>query len=103
MSRKSKHRRRVRKNRRAQQGLENERLRALGLLPPGLPSELNDADAGRSRDHSGRWMNLRARGGQTISFVGTGFRVPIDFDEPNAAHVLTIAIAQSCFADSDES
>ena len=102
MSRKSKHRRRVRKNRRVQQRLESERARSMGLLPPHLSWGGGDPEGVVGRNRSQRWMKLRARGGRVFSFVGTGLCVPFDFDDPLAEQSLTVALTEAYFDDSDE-
>ena len=74
MGRDSKHRKRTRKRRRAIQRQENARCTAAGSY-----SMLE------TRDPRTRWANLRAaRGGHSLSFRGTGVKVPVDLeaDEP---------------------
>ncbi len=66
MTRRDKRRRRKRKQRREARA-ERARCRAEGRLPEHLRSRSEE-----TRDPRTRWMNLRARGGLTLSFVPTG-------------------------------
>ena len=92
MSRKSKHRIRARKARRRAQKAEDEVHRARGELPPRLRSTPRPD---RTKPDGTRWTGLEARGGLAVSFRPTGLRVAIDFDAPDAEHVLSEAVART--------
>lgn len=102
MSRKSKHRRRARRARRVLERKEKARARLLGILPGKWRSIESETEVPGDRIHRERWMSLQARGGPAISFVGTGFRVPIDFNDPLAEYELTYWLTKAYLGEVDE-
>ena len=91
MSRKNKSRHRARKARRRARKAEDADYRARNELPPRLRG--TPKPGAKPRDGS-RWASLTARGGLTIGFSGTGVRVRMDFESPDAEHSLVLAASE---------
>ena len=73
MGRQTKHRKRLRKQRRARQREEKAHRQAVGC-----------SGISESRDPRTRWSGLRAaRGGHPFGFRGTGVKVSVDMDGEN--------------------
>ena len=60
---------------------EEARARLLGILPGKWRSIESETEVPGDRIHRERWMSLQACDGPAISFVSTGFRVSIDFND----------------------
>jgi len=99
MSRKDKSRRRIRKARRRERKTEDAHYRARNELPPRLRCTPNPG--ARPRDGT-RWACLSLRGGLQLGFKGTGVRVPVDLDAPDAEHALTEALAYTIHPESGD-
>ncbi len=82
MSRNSKHRKRLRKQRRKALKALDQSARAQGLP---LPSLFPTGVARERRDPRLRWSGLSARGGIKLGFRPTGVSVPVNFGEPERA------------------
>ena len=91
MSRKNKSRHRARKARRRERIARDEHARAHGLP---LPSLFPNGVQKETRDPRTRWQNLSARGGLRLGFKGTGVRVQVDFESPDAEHALVVAASE---------
>lgn len=100
MSRKHKTRHRARKTRRRERKAEDACFRARNELPARLRS--TPEPGAKPRDGT-RWACLSLRGGRQIGFKGTGVRVPIDLDAPDAEHALSEAIAHALHPEPGES
>lgn len=91
MSRKGKYRRRARKKRR-----QAQRATATWY-------EARETTPNETRNPRTRWLNMTAKGGRTMSFIPTGFTVPIDLDAPDAENTLVLAVAGQMCPDAGES
>lgn len=89
MSRDSKHRKRLRKERRQAAKQADAQAREAGLP---LPSLFPNGVQKETRDIRLRWQGLTARGGLKMSFTGSGKRIPVDFDDPAAEHALALSL-----------
>ena len=90
MSRDSKSRKRLRKERRRKAREADAHAREHGLPLPSLyPNVVQE----ETRDIRLRWKGLSARGGLKLSFTGSGKRIPVDFDDPAAEHALALSLA----------
>lgn len=99
MSRKSKSRHRARKARRRERKAEDAYYRARNELPPRLRG--TPKPGAKPRDGT-RWACLSLRGGLQIGFKGTGVRVRVNFEAPDAEHSLVVAATEMLGAETGE-
>ena len=91
MSRSSRTRHRQRKARR--KAIRSGQRPALRESLPLCPKEHPEVHGPiRWRDPRTRWTGLRARGGTTLSFHGTGLRFDVDFSAENPAATFSDAV-----------
>ncbi|HCH65645.1 MAG: hypothetical protein CL927_04075 [Deltaproteobacteria bacterium] len=97
MSRSSRTRRRQRKARR--QAIRSGQRPAHRESLPLRPEEHVEVHGPiQWRDPRTRWTGLRARGGQTVSFRGTGLRFDVDFSTANPTEAFVDAVRSALAA-----